>query len=131
MQEINAEEELLEWEATLFPQLQQMTILLDPYDKLWRTVADFTTKYEAWMNGPFLDLDAEVIEEDIGNMWRLMYKLTKTFSDAPGPKRIAESIKMKLDKFKDHVPLMQVLCNKGIRDRHWDQVRCITLTVIK
>ncbi|XP_062507706.1 dynein axonemal heavy chain 3-like [Corticium candelabrum] len=121
-QEINTEEELLEWEATPFPQLQQMSILMDPYNKLWRTVFDFTTKNETWMNGSFLDLDAEEIEEDIGNMWRLMYKLTKTFSDLPGPKRIAESIKMKLDKFKEHLPVMQVLCNKGIRDRHWEQM---------
>lgn len=122
MQVINAEEELLEWEATPFPQLQQMATLMDPHDKLWHTVADHDTKHDHWTNGPFLELDAEAVEEDIGNMWRLMYKLTKTFSDLPGPKRVAENIKSKLDMFKVDLPLMQVLCNKGIRERHWKQV---------
>ena len=56
-------------------------------------------------------------------MWRTMYKLTKSFSDVPGPKRIADSVRTKIDKFKAHLPLLQTVCNPGIRDRHWDQVR--------
>ena len=63
-----------------------------------------------------------MIDEEIGNMWRLMYKLTKTFSDTPEPKRVAEAVKMKLDKFRENIPLLQVVCNPGIRDRHWKQM---------
>jgi dynein heavy chain len=69
-----------------------------------------------------MKLNAEVVEEDIGNMWRNMHKLAKTFSDRPNPKRSAEITKSKLDKFKQHLPLLQTFCNPGIRERHWDRM---------
>ena len=72
--------------------------------------------------GPFLELDAEVIEEEVGNMWRAMHKLLKTFGDLPAPRRSADSIKRKLDAFKVNLPVIQTICNPGIRDRHWDRV---------
>ena len=72
--------------------------------------------------GPFTEVNAEEVEEEVSGMWRTMYKLTKSFSDVPGPKRIAESVKTKIDKFKAHLPLLQTICNPGIRDRHWDLV---------
>ena len=55
-------------------------------------------------------------------MWRTMHKLTKTFGDLPGPRRSAESIKKKLDAFKVNLPIIQTICNPGIRDRHWEKV---------
>ena len=73
-----------------------------------------------------MDLDAEVVEEDVGMMWRTMHKLTRTFTDLPNPKRLGEVIKSRLDKFKTNLPLLQVFCNPGIRDRHWDKV-CHTI----
>lgn len=72
--------------------------------------------------GPFLQLDAEAVEEDVGNMWRMMHKLSRTFSDLPNPKRSTENFKIKLNNFKEHLPLVQTFCNPGIRDRHWKKV---------
>lgn len=74
------------------------------------------------MNGPFLDLDAEEVEEDVGTMWRTMHKLSKTFAEMPDPKRSTELFKMKLDKFKENLPLLSTFCNPGIRDRHWEKM---------
>ena len=48
---INEEERLLEWEQSMFPQLQTMFQLKEPYDKLWNTAWSFNQKHEAWMNG--------------------------------------------------------------------------------
>ena len=72
--------------------------------------------------GPFKALNAEEIDQEINEMWRTVYKLTKTFSDQNGPRRIAENVKAKIDKFKNHLPILQTICNPGIRDRHWDAV---------
>uniref|UniRef100_A0A670KHQ4 Dynein axonemal heavy chain 3 n=1 Tax=Podarcis muralis TaxID=64176 RepID=A0A670KHQ4_PODMU len=55
-------------------------------------------------------------------MWRTMYKLTKTLVDQPGPKRLAENVKFKIDKFKQHLPVLSIACNRGMKDRHWEQV---------
>lgn len=72
--------------------------------------------------GPFLQLDAEQVEEEVNSMWRTMHKLTRTLADQPKPKRSAELYKMKLHEFKDHLPLLQTFCNQGLRDRHWKKV---------
>ncbi|XP_065898705.1 dynein axonemal heavy chain 3-like isoform X2 [Dysidea avara] len=119
---INNEEELFEWEVTPFPQVQVLTSSKEPFERLWNTALEFHEKHDIWMNGPFLKLDAEKVEEEQDNMWRTMHKLSKGFGDLPNPKRSAESIKMRLQKFKENLPLIQVFCNPGIRDRHWQSM---------
>ena len=51
--DINKEEELLNWDVTPFPQLQQMSVLKDPYSKLWHTVAEHQEKNDNWLNGKY------------------------------------------------------------------------------
>lgn len=53
LQELNKEEELLEWEASQFPVLQEMIAYKEPYDKLWRTAFNFHNKHEHWLNGTY------------------------------------------------------------------------------
>eukprot|EP00795_Rhopilema_esculentum_P009610 gene9610-17369_t len=122
LQSLNEEEELLEWEPSQFPILQGIIAYKEPFDKLWKTAANFFTKYELWMNGPFRDMDAEQLEEEVSSMWRTMFKLTKTFADVQGPRRVADSTKTKIDKFKVYMPLLSCICNPGLRDRHWEQM---------
>jgi dynein heavy chain, axonemal len=119
---INQEEELLEWEKTPFARQVQTIELLDPYKKLWETALDFQTEVSRWMNGPFKALVAEEVDEQVNNMFRTSFKLVKTFSDNPVPKKVAESIKSKLEKFKNNLPLITCLSNPGLNDRHWVQM---------
>ncbi|XP_069839891.1 dynein axonemal heavy chain 3 isoform X1 [Dendropsophus ebraccatus] len=119
---INKEEELLEWEKSQFPLLQETMINKVPFEQLWATAYNFHCKSEDWMNGAFLDLNAEEITEDVGNMWRTLYKLAKSFTDMPGPRRVAENVKFKIDKFKVHLPIISVICNHGMKPRHWQQI---------
>ena len=116
---INHEEELFEWEKTPFDQFQQATTVLDPYKKLWETVATFQMEHTQWTTGPFTDLQPENVEESVGNMYRTMYKLTKIFDVHPVPRKVAEGIKGKLEKFKQHFPIISVLRNPGLKARHW------------
>ena len=81
--------------------------------------------------GSFKDLNAETIDEAVSEMWRTMYKLTKTFAEQHGPRRIADSVKGKIDKFKQHLPILHTICNPGIRDRHWDSVSELILLMKK
>lgn len=55
-------------------------------------------------------------------MWRTTYKLTKALVDVPAPRRLAENVKMKIEKFKQHIPILNISCNPGMKDRHWQQV---------
>ncbi|NXU51136.1 DYH3 protein, partial [Turnix velox] len=119
---INKEEELLEMEKSQFPLLQIIFTNKQPFEQLWVTAYDFHTKSEEWMNGPLQKLNVEEITEEVGNMWRTMYKLSKSFPDLAGPRRSAESMKYKLTKFKQHLPVLSIVCNRGMKERHWEQI---------
>lgn len=55
-------------------------------------------------------------------MWKLSYRLTKLFThpDYKSPLRAAITIKSRLEKFKINLPSIQVLCNPGLKQRHWE-----------
>uniref|UniRef100_A0A674GHA2 Dynein axonemal heavy chain 3 n=1 Tax=Taeniopygia guttata TaxID=59729 RepID=A0A674GHA2_TAEGU len=128
---INYEEDLLGQEKTQFPLLQSIIATKEPFEQLWVTAYTFHTKSEEWMNGPLQQLNADEINEEVGNMWRTMYKLSKSFPDVPVPRRMAESMKFKLDKFKQHLPVLSIACNRGMKERHWEQISEIVGCEIK
>ena len=55
-------------------------------------------------------------------MWKLSYRLTKMFNtvENKGPLKVALTIKNRLEKFKINLPTIQVFCNPGLKERHWD-----------
>ena len=74
------------------------------------------------ISGSFQGLNAEDISEEVQNNWRVMHKLQKSFADAIMPRKVADFCKHKIDRFKNHLPLLLVICNPGLRERHWAQV---------
>ncbi|XP_032391909.1 dynein heavy chain 3, axonemal isoform X2 [Etheostoma spectabile] len=131
LEDINKEQALLDKEQTQFPELQTLIADKQPYEQLWTTALNFQSMSEEWMNGPFLHLDAEKISDELDVMWRTMHKLTKYFSNLPGPCRVAKSFKSKLDDFKQHLPILSTICNPGIKDRHWDTISSIVGFAVK
>ncbi|CAF3483983.1 unnamed protein product [Rotaria sp. Silwood1] len=64
--------------------------------------------------------ESEAVEKDEDE--RELEKLEK--SD-PEMLRICTVILDQLDKFKEHLPVISILCNPGIRDRHWEKMSTI------
>ncbi|KAJ8399893.1 hypothetical protein AAFF_G00406230 [Aldrovandia affinis] len=125
LEDINKEESLLEKELSEFPMVQTLMASKLPYDQLWKTALNFQINSEVWLNGPFQDINAEKVTDELGGMWRTMYKLAKSFSDLPGPRRVADSFKIKVDKFKQHLPVLNTICNPGMKERHWQEISSI------
>ena len=44
------------------------------------------------MEGTFDQVDPDTVEQDIGNYWRALYKLEKTFSENPNAKDVASKV---------------------------------------
>ncbi|GJQ73710.1 DNAH3 [Trypoxylus dichotomus] len=120
--QINEEEQLLDFDPSPFMNLQKMLTTVDPFDKLWHTVLKFHEDYDKWFYGPFKELDADEVKDEVENMWRTLYKLAKVFHDNPGAKRIAEMVRAKVEKFRQFIPVLQTVCNKGLQARHWSQI---------
>ncbi|VEN55848.1 unnamed protein product [Callosobruchus maculatus] len=121
-EQINEEEQLLDMDPSPFMNLYKMLTMIEPYDKLWHTVLDYHVNYDLWYYGPFAELDADEITEYVDSVWRTLYKLAKTFSDNPGARRIAEMVRAKVEKFRQFLPVLQTVCNKGLQQRHWNKI---------
>ena len=63
-----------------------MTKVLDEYTSFIKFYC------REWTEGTFGKVDPDTVEQDIGNLWRGLYKLEKTFSENPTAKSIAEKV---------------------------------------
>lgn len=118
----NREEEMFGWQPTEFPTLHDTISELTPFLTLYQTSVEFQRCYHAWMSGPFQKLDPEVVDTEVGNMWRNIYKLVQQFENDECPLELAEITKEQLERFKVHLPLITTICNPGLRDRHWKEI---------
>ncbi|CAK6963682.1 dynein axonemal heavy chain 7 [Scomber scombrus] len=118
--DFNIEEEAYGWSVSQYPQRKKIQDKLTPFLRLYETGTDFLNEYHKWLHGPLSGVNPDKVEGDVGNYWRTLYKLEKGFSDVPKALSIATTMKAKVDDFKEHIPMVQVLCNPGLRERHWD-----------
>ena len=96
---INMEEEAFEWEITQYPLRHKAGTALGPYLSLYQTAVSYHKQVEAWMNGAFDTIDPEVVESEVDNSWRALYKIEKTFVGADKPQGLAAGVKVKADPY--------------------------------
>ncbi|XP_026981187.1 dynein axonemal heavy chain 7 [Sagmatias obliquidens] len=125
IEQLNAEEEAFGWLPSIYPQRKKIQDGLNPYLRLYETVVEFSTKYRAWTEGPYHKVNPDQIEAEVGNYWRGLYKLEKTFHDSPNALAMTKKVRAKVEDFKQHIPLIQVVCNPGLRPRHWEAMSSI------
>uniref|UniRef100_A0AAQ5XFX9 EF-hand domain-containing protein n=1 Tax=Amphiprion ocellaris TaxID=80972 RepID=A0AAQ5XFX9_AMPOC len=118
--DFNQEEEAYGWSVSQYPQRKKIQDKLTPFLRLYETATEFLNQCEHWLHGPLSGVNPDKVEGDVGNYWRTLYKLEKGFSEVPNALNIATTVKAKVEVFKEHIPMIQVLCNPGLRTRHWD-----------
>jgi len=65
--------------------------------------------------------DPEIIETETGIAFRMIYKLEKAFQE-PAVRKLAEIVRMKIEDFKEHMPVILTLGNPSLKSRHWEQI---------
>ncbi|ORY49032.1 hypothetical protein BCR33DRAFT_714104 [Rhizoclosmatium globosum] len=118
----NSRERLFNQEITHYEEVAQLIKDFEPFKSLWLSVSDWSKWKNQWLNGSFLDLNAEEVEKNLTNAWRVMFKSVKYFKNIPGCLAVATQVKDEMDEFKPYLPLIQALRNPGMRDRHWDRL---------
>ncbi|KAK6095886.1 hypothetical protein MT418_003767 [Batrachochytrium dendrobatidis] len=118
----NKEEQLFGWPETSYPQRKQIMAALEPFQALYTTAVTFQKSYKKWMDGNLLELDAEQIEQEVDSLKRDMYRVLGALVQDSAPQNIAKAVKEKIDEFMVNIPLIHVLCNPGMRDRHWTKM---------
>uniref|UniRef100_A0A674AXZ6 Dynein axonemal heavy chain 12 n=1 Tax=Salmo trutta TaxID=8032 RepID=A0A674AXZ6_SALTR len=84
-----------------------------------------------WMDGSFLDLNGESMEVEVDEFFREIYKMLKFFQQKQkkaeqmaggGVKRRPGEEDPGKQERPTHIPTVSILCNPGIRARHWVQI---------
>ncbi|KAI8841134.1 dynein heavy chain and region D6 of dynein motor-domain-containing protein [Chytriomyces cf. hyalinus JEL632] len=118
----NSRERLFNQDITHYDEVATLQKDFEPFKSLWLAVSDWTKWKNQWLHGSFLDLNAEEVEKNLTNAWRIMFKSVKYFKNMPGCLAVATQVKDEMDEFKPYLPLIQALRNPGMRDRHWDRL---------
>ncbi|XP_022244308.1 dynein heavy chain 7, axonemal-like [Limulus polyphemus] len=146
---INQEEVLFKFPLTSYPDFDTINDALDPYSSLFSLVLKWQKSEKKWMEGSFLDLNAEAIEADVEAFTRETLILQKKFKShlktshitqtahndnkteeaevekLPAPLKICQYLLDNIEKFKKNIPAISLLCNPGMRQRHWDQMSTV------
>lgn len=73
--------------------------------------------------GPFRKLDSQMIANEINAMYKQMQQLAIVFADVTAAKRVADTVRKRIEKFMSYLPLLHAVCNPGLRQRHWILVK--------
>ncbi|CDQ84031.1 unnamed protein product [Oncorhynchus mykiss] len=118
---INKEETLYKWDLSSYPVVEVIKESIEPYQKLFGLVLKWQRTEKRWMDGSFLDLNGESMEVEVDEFFREIYKMLKFFQQK---QKKAEQMAGggQVKDFKEHIPTVSILCNPGIRARHWVQI---------
>ena len=120
--QFNLEEESYGWETSVYPIRGEVSNQLAPYFRLYEACSNFKKEQDEIVNGDMTKVNPDSVEGNVDNYWRTLYKCEKEMKNNPIAKNIASSIKTEVEQFKTQVPILQAVCNPGLRDRHWEQM---------
>ena len=106
-----------------YPQIKELRDKIKPYRELWELYFEYNEKYEnAWQKGLLGALDPVLVGEDWKRMEKKARELTRDFEKVQKPLAIANKMLTNLGEFKKFLPIITALCNKGLKDRHKEQI---------
>ncbi|ELU12017.1 hypothetical protein CAPTEDRAFT_196412 [Capitella teleta] len=155
---IKKEEKLYKYPISNFTEPDEITTSLDPFMRLFQVVFKWQRAERKWMDGAFLDLEAEAIESEVDEYWHELYKIQKVFNNKlkklnaereerererkkklrhtdnpeelaklkeepevtpPASLTVCNMVQENMKEFRENIPVISIMCNKGMRARHW------------
>nr|XP_042905569.1 dynein axonemal heavy chain 7 isoform X2 [Parasteatoda tepidariorum] len=136
---INEEESLAKQAPSTYPEVETILNAINPFIQLYQLFIDWDEAEKEWMEGGFYELDATAIEAKVSEFKIKAFKIkrglqnilkeklkeskrnTVTEVTLP-PLEIADNAIKRITKFARIVPAIIVLCNPGMKLRHWKMV---------
>ena len=130
--EVEETETLLEIPKTHAVQrVQDLQKSLEPLSKLWSTIQTFIESSQSWHEKPLADVNSEEAERAAEELLGELYSVGKVLTQAGDKRSVAKSITESMQNeikelIQEQVPLMHLICNPGLRGRHWENIAKIT-----
>lgn len=121
-QSINTDENLLQMGVTEFTALKTMIDAIDPVEQMWKIAYFIEKNFELWYYAPYEDLNGEEISTTIDTIHKTIMKVIKNLANNSEARNYAEKIRVKIGQFKMYVPILEVICQKGVNNQHWSML---------
>uniref|UniRef100_H3DKJ5 Dynein axonemal heavy chain 7 n=1 Tax=Tetraodon nigroviridis TaxID=99883 RepID=H3DKJ5_TETNG len=120
---IHYEEDFYNLDQTSYPEVDVIKDSTDVYHKLFGFILNWQHTESRWMDGSFLDLDGEKMAVKVDEFLREIFNMLKFFQQRQKKAGLEKKKEVNwIKEFKDHIPLISILCSPGIRARHWEQM---------
>jgi dynein heavy chain len=73
------------------------------------------------MNSMVGSHDPDHIDAQSSAAHRTIMKLEKTFHE-PAVRKLSEIVRLTIEEFKEHMPVIMTLGNPGMKTRHWEKI---------
>ncbi len=131
-EQINAQENELQIDegATDYDtEISAMSTKLQPLKSMWSSVSEYIRSTAHWYEDPLNTINAETADTEADGLRRAIVKNKKQFKrlGMKPPQAVAENVAENLKNFlQQQIPLMSLICTKGLKQRHWDEINRIT-----
>ena len=123
-QRIHDQQADLEMMLGEYPEIDALKPQVRMYEDLWTLYIRFSKAIGQWINGPLNQLNPQEVADDHKEMLRASTRLCQKFETAklPKPEAVAKKMKTELTDFKQWIPIIDALCNKGLKTRHINEI---------
>nr|CAD7410663.1 unnamed protein product [Timema poppensis] len=147
---INKEEALFKFPLSTYPELDELKNIIFPFSRLVFQIYKWKRKYRVWMDGAFDELVMKVVEDKTEEFFREITKMQKVyrtkirqqavennprrfkgnvddadFVNLPAPIKLCVKTLQHIKEFRQNVPLVGILCNPALTQRHWDEMSSV------
>ncbi|KAF4691918.1 hypothetical protein FOZ60_014406 [Perkinsus olseni] len=119
---VNEKEVDLGLPVSPFEKLKQAVAGLEACEKLWGLAFEFNRDHQQWTRGPLFYQEPKLIDEASSRMLNLASQLEELFAEDTPPRGVVAAMKSQLQEFRESLPLIRVLCWKGLVARHWEEI---------
>jgi len=132
LEEINQKRELFGWLPFENNKLEELQRVMKPFDELWHLEKNRREKMEVWEKNPIKSQDPDAIDKESKQMHSQATKLANLFKDKfKAPADVANLIAGDMSTFRLTIPVFQVICTPGMKERHWEEISRVVQREVK
>lgn len=121
--------DIMDREVKLFEKAKEYKEVLElrkklaPVQELWTSVSQFMNIKNDIYNRRVFEINVAELEDAITDAERAYKRLRDTFANSKEELKVVEQLDKKTDALKADYNKIVLVSNKGLSDRHWDQIK--------
>lgn len=122
MEEISDQEKKLFGYNSNYDKFTVLEAILKPHAELWKVLGDFVHSKKAWLNSQVWNLEPNEMLAKIKMAGKSVTKLGNVLESGSMAGRIIRELKDDLEVMGNHMASVEILANKGLKERHWEKI---------